>query len=74
MRHPSKGKTQTVPSVRVRTETDGKDGRRLVFHRPRSSTVDIHGSFVKYIIHISIWNVSFSILISQNSVAEWLSG
>jgi hypothetical protein len=27
-----------------------------------------------YIIHISIWNVSFSILIGQNSVAEWLSG
>jgi hypothetical protein len=26
------------------------------------------------IIHISIWNVSFSILIGQNSVAEWLSG
>jgi hypothetical protein len=29
---------------------------------------------VKDIIHISIWNVSFSILIGQNSVAEWLSG
>ena len=27
-----------------------------------------------FIIHISIWNVSFSILIGQNSVAEWLSG
>jgi len=26
------------------------------------------------IIDISIWNVSFSILIGQNSVAEWLSG
>jgi len=36
--------------VRVRTGTDGKDGRQLVFHRPRSSTVDIHGSFAKYII------------------------
>jgi hypothetical protein len=47
---PSKGKTETVPSVRVRTETDGKDGRQLGFHRPRSSMVDIHGSFVKYII------------------------
>jgi hypothetical protein len=29
---------------------------------------------VSNIIHISIWNVSFSILIGQNSVAEWLSG
>jgi hypothetical protein len=26
------------------------------------------------IIHISIWNVSFSILIGQNSVGEWLGG
>jgi hypothetical protein len=32
------------------------------------------GGILRDIIHISIWNVSFSILIGQNSVAEWLSG
>ena len=39
-----------MPSVRVWTGTDRKDGRQLVFNRPRSSTVDIHGFFAKDII------------------------
>jgi len=47
MHRPSKGKTETVPSVRVRTGTDGKDGRQLVFTVPgrqRSTSMDLSQS------------------------------
>jgi len=58
----------------------GRQGNEFTeFAVPMLCNVNVGRSFaqdhvITYIIHISIWNVSFSILIGQNSVAEWLSG
>jgi hypothetical protein len=64
------GRTVCVYSMVQRREKE-KDSRYI---QEASAPVTANCIRPLYIIHISIWNVSFSILIGQNSVAEWLSG